>query len=247
MSRKGKHPPAGKSCYFAESRDYSKIIAAELEFFKGLVAAKNSISCIPGNPSVQTALREVTPFLSNQERPLSIIVQFAVTDPRSGAPHMLFLGTRLQPPKPQSHAQVTHFLCLADAESFLAKVHADFDFHPEAQEKKPSPHVQMGGRIFEALLKHHPHNRPTVCWNEGMDKPRLPSLPICTALLWHWAFLEYDGSEQISGFLRAWHWRDLVKKAEAAVLRPYFEDGLSMIDARPDEGLLTALYDPVSK
>lgn len=246
MSKKPK-APAAKPSYFGESRDYAKVVAAEFAFFKGLVDAKNDISSIPSNPSLQTALKEITPFLNDQGRPVNIIVKFSVTDPRSNASHTLLLGTRLQPPQPQSHAQVTHFLCLADAESFLAKVHADFDFQPEAKEKKPSPHVQMGGRVFESLLQKHPHSQPTVCWNEGVDKPRLPSLPICTALLWHWAFLEYHDSEQISGFLKAWHWKELVKKAEAAVLRPYFEDGLRMIDDHPGNGLLNALYVPVPK
>jgi len=247
MSKNCKRSPAGEPWYFADSRDYAKVVAAEHAFFDGLVAAKNNISTMPGNQSLQAALREVTPFLHDQDRPLNILVKFAVTDPRSQAAHTLLLGTRLQPPQPKSHAQVTHFLCLADAESFLAKVHIDFDFHPEAEEKKPSPHVQMGGRVFTSLLGQHPHSRPTVCWNEGIDKPRLPSLPICTALLWHWAFLEYSDSEQVSGFLTAWHWNELVKKAEAAVLRPYFMDGLRIIDERPEKGFLKALYVPVAK
>lgn len=247
MSKKDKLPPVKRLCYFGQSRDYSKIVAAELEFFRGLNDAKNQIASIPSNISIQAALRTISPFLQDQGRPLSILVKFEVTDPRSGAEHILFLGTNLQPPKPRSHAQATHFLCLADAETFLVKMHSDFDFYPEAQEKKPSPHVQMGGRVFEALLKQHPHGRPTVCWNEGVDKPRIPTLPLCTALLWHWAFLEYSGSEEVSGFLTAWHWKNLVKRAEEAVLRPYFEDGLAMIDTFPDKGLLNALYIPVDR
>ncbi len=246
MSKKPK-TPAGKHSYFSESRDYAKVVAAEFAFFKGLVDAKNAISSIPRNPSLQTALKDITPFLNDQGRPLDIIVNFSVTDPRSNASHTLLLGTRLQPPQPQSHAQVTHFVCLADTASFLAKVHADFDFQPEASERKPSPHVQMGGGIPEALLKCHQLSEPIVRWQKGMSKPRLPSLPFCTALLWHWAFLEYPDSEQISGFLKAWHWKELVKRAEAAVLRPYFEDGLGMIENHPDKGLLNALYVPVDK
>lgn len=246
MSKKPKAPTV-KPSYFGESRDYAKVVAAEFAFFKGLVAAKNDISSIQRNQSLQAALKEVTPFLQDQGRPLNIIVQFSVTDPRSNASHTLLLGTRLQPPQPQSHPQVTHFLCLADAESFLAKVHADFDFHPEATEKKPSPHVQMGGGVSGPLLKCHQHSQPSVRWDEGMSKPRLPSLPICTALLWHWAFLEYRDNEQILGFLTAWHWNELVKKAESTVLGPYFKDGIEMIKEHPDKGLLNALYVPVIK
>ena len=247
MSKKGKSPAVAKPYYFAESRDYGKVVAAEVAFFKGLVAAKNHISGISKNPSLQTAIKEVAPFLMDQGKTLNVIVRFSVTDPRSKAVHTLLLGTLLKPSLPGTHAQATHFLCLADDDSFLSKIHADFDFHPEADEKKPSPHVQMGGRVFESLFKQSSNKSRNVCWNEKIDKPRLPSLPICTALLWHWAFLEYSGSEQISGFLEAWHWKALVKEAENTVLRPYFEDGLGIIDSQPDKGLLNAIYVPVAK
>lgn len=246
MSKNNK-AAAQRSPYFATSRNYSDAVDAEFAFFKGLLAAKDHIRGFSANPSLQTALKQVAAFLIDQGQPLNIVVQFSVTDPRSKHKHTLLLGTQLEPPKPKCHPLVSHFLCLADADSFLTKVHADFDFHADAEEKKPSPHIQMGGRVPTSLLKHCASSQPKVCWNEKMDKPRLPSLPVCTALLWHWAFLEYSRDEQASDFLNAHHWKQLVKAAEATVLRPYFADGLHLMDNKPASDLLSALYVPLSK
>ncbi len=230
--------------YFSETREYEKVLENEFAFFNGLVSAKNNI---PYNPSLQKTFKDLTGFLQDRWKPLDILVEFSVVDPRSKEPHRMLLGTRLKPPEAASHAQVTHFLCLADSESFLTKVHADFDFHPTADEKKPSPHVQMGGRVFDLMRKNHWSKEPKILWDENLDKPRLPSLPICTALLWHWAFLEYQTSEQISGFLNTWHWKQLVKNAELAVLKPFFEDGVRLMNNHSNNGLLNALYVPLSK
>jgi hypothetical protein len=246
MSKKHK-AQARRTSYFAEFRDYSNAVAAELAFFNGLLAAKDHIRSISSNPSLRAALSQVAAFLLDQGRPLNIVVKFLVTDPRSEYEHTLLLGTQLEPPQPECLPQVTHFLCLADADSLLMKVHTDLDCHANAQEKKPSPHIQIGGRVPPTLWQHCFNVQPKVSWNTQVDKPRLPALPTCTALLWHWAFLEYSNSEEASDFLGAHHWKQLVKDAEATVLRPYFSDGLQLIQRRPAAGLLNALYVPLSK
>ena len=244
MSKKPK-PAVAKPCYFAEARSYAKVVEAEIAFFDGLIQAKNNI---PNIPSLQKSLKDAANFLQDHRgRSLNILVEFTVTDPRSGETHTMMLGTLLKPPQTKSHAQVTHFLCLADADHLLTKVHADFDFHPEADEKKPSPHVQLGGRMFDSIVEKLKNKGLKICWNDTVDKPRMPSLPISTALLWHWAFLEYQDSEQISGFLKNWHWKQLVKKAEQAVFLPFFRDGVQLIEGDPDKGFLNALYVPVPK
>lgn len=244
MSKKP-NPPKVFPSYFEEARDYAKVAKTEFVFFDGLLKAKDKI---PSSPSLQKALREVAGFLQDYKgRSLDILIDFSVNDPRSGETYKMTLGTLLKPPQPNSHAQVTHFLCLADADSLIAKVHADFDFSPNANEKKPSPHLQLGGRVFDSLLKNHANKAPKVWWNEKLDKPRIPSLPICTALFWHWAFLEYRSSDEVSKLLKTWHWRQLVKAAENAVFLPFFEDGVRMLKNHPENGLLDALYVPLSK
>lgn len=236
-----------KPSYFAECRNYENAIAVEVAFFKGLLDAKDYIKGMLSNRSLQVACKEVASFLQDHGRPLDILVDFSVTDPRSSAVHTLFLGTQLNPPKKDCHAQVTHFLCLTDDNSILVKIHLDLDFHADASEKKPSPHVQIGGRAFPALFNKNASNKQTICWNEQLDKPRMPSLPTCTALLWHWAFLEYQGNEQVSDFLDTWHWKRLVQKAEESVLAPYFADASRLLQQKPAHGFFNALYFPLSK
>ena len=103
--------------------------------------------------------------------------------------------------------------------------------------------MQMGGRVDAALAKAGGQ----CCWREDVDKPRMPSIPICTALLWHWAFLEYRGAEQVTPILDAWWWNKIVQQAEQSVLRPFFDDGLKLITGKSKNRLLNAFYDPVPK
>ena len=228
-------------CYFADTRDYGKVVDAEFAFFKGLVGGRNAL---PSDPSVQKVLGDVAGFLQDhQGRSLDVLVEFSVADPRTKAPHTIVLGTLLRPPQTNAPAVASHFLCLTNADSLLAKFHTDFDFEPGAREKKPSPHVQIGGRVSDLLKRRW----PTILWDEDVDKPRLPALPLCTALLWQWAFLEYQGETLMSKFLKNQWWNKLVKDAEAAVLAPFFEDGARLMKNDPQQGLLKALYFPIPR
>lgn len=225
--------------YFADARDYGKVIKAEEMFFRGLVEAQSQL---PYNNSLQSTIYRITGFIQDPKgRELDVTVEFDVTDPHKGSAHKLFLGTRLSPPRQNSCAETTYFLCLADEELLLAKFHSDFDFDPSAKEKKPSPHVQIGGRIPLALRDKY----SKCCWNTDVNKPRIPTFPICTALLWHWAFLEYQNNALMMKFLENRWWHKLIKDAEGAVLSPFFNDGARLMHYQPQKGLLNALYVPV--
>lgn len=234
-------PARAHTTYFAETRDYMKVVEAEAGFFKGLVMARAQL---PTTESLDATIRHMTGFIQDPKgREVNLTVEFDVRDPRKGTAYKLFLGTRLSPPKPNSNAEATHYLCIANENSLLAKFHADFDFDPSAAEKKPSPHVQIGGRIPPALLSRYSNQY----WHTDVNKPRLPSLPISTALLWHWAFLEYQGDEMFAKFLKNDWWKKLIKDAESAVLRPFFEDGRRLMLDHPEKGLLNALYVPLNR
>jgi hypothetical protein len=177
-------------------------------------------------------------------RPLDVLVEFHVNDPRSKAPQNIYLGTKLSPPATESVPQVTHFFCLGDSSNLLTKIHHDRDFAAGAFEKKPLTHIQVGGRVAPSLAAKA---GGPCCWREDVDKPRIPSLPVCTALLWNWAFLEYQDAEQIALILEARWWGRIVQKAEESILKPFFDDGLKLINQKPQMGLLKAFYDPVPK
>jgi len=228
--------------YFARSRDYLSIIDVECEFFAALAQKKDELI---GNYTIHKALAAANQFLEDpQGRPVQVLVRFEVNDPRTEAPHLIYLGTSLSPANGQAHAQVSHYLCLGDGSSLLTKLHHDHDFNPIATERKPSPHMQTGGRVDTTLSGM---GGGPCCWRDDVDKPRVPSIPFCTALLWHWAFLEYPDAEQIAPIVKTSWWPRIVKDAEISLLKPFFNDGFKLLDERPAMGLLKALYEPVAK
>lgn len=228
--------------YFAESRDYLNVVEEEVKFFSTLIDKKGELSA---NFSVQQALKDVIHFLGDPNgRSLNVLVEFDVNDPRSQVPQTIYLGTKLCPSKTDTESQVTHSFCLADESTFLANIHLDRDFNPNATEKKPSTHIQMGGRLHPYLAAKGNKN---CCWRDDVDKPRVPSLPVCSALLWHWAFLEYRDVQEITRIIKAWWWIKIVQNAEESILRPFFGDGIKLLNEKPQMGLLNAFYNSVPK
>lgn len=227
--------------YFAETRDYSKIVEIEAIFFRELVRARTQF---PSHASLQENIHKMSLFIDDfKGRELELTFGFDVSDPRKSTSHKLFLGTRLSPARPGSAAESTHFFCLADEDALLTKFHADRDFDEGRVEKKPSSHVQSGGRIPPALKGKY----EKIWWDPDVNKPRMPALPTCTALLWHWAFLEYQDNELPSKFLNNRWWHKLIKDAEGAIFTPFFEDGARLMKQHPESGLINAFYCAVPK
>jgi len=240
MSKKAKQASVIQA-YFAEARDYDKVVEAEASFFNGLASMRTEFA---GNRSVDESVRKMANFIQDPKgNALEFTVEFDVEDPRKQVPHKLFLGTRLSPKVGTSNAEVTHYMCLADENSLMAKFHVDFDFDPHVKEKKPSPHIQLGGRIPPALLGRYSQHY----WHTDVNKPRIPALPISTALLWHWAFLEYENNALFARCIKHSWWKKIIKDAERAVLKPFFEDGARLLQQHAENGLLNALYVPLNK
>jgi hypothetical protein len=239
MNKPPKAPPPSE--YFSAARDYRILSAAEVSFFKAFAEARAQF---PANRSIDEGLRRIAPYLQDPlGKQLDITIEFDVQDPRKGADQTIFLGTLLTPPSATSKGEVTHYMCLAAGDTLLAKYHADFDFDWNVPEKKPSPHLQIGGRIPRSLS-----SRYAKChWHTDVNKPRIPALPICTPLLWHWVFLEYESNPFTSKFLSNRWWKKLIKDAEAAAFTAFFSDGAALIRNHPEKGLLNSLYVPLAK
>lgn len=230
-----------KRQYFSCTRDFASIVAAEVTFFKAFAKARAQF---PANRSIDEVLRKIAPYLQDPlGKQLDITIEFDVEDPRKGTSQTVFLGTLLSPPNSQSKGEVTHYMCLAADDVLLAKYHADFDFDWNVPEKKPSPHLQIGGRIPPSLS-----SRYAKChWHLDVNKPRIPSLPMCTALLWHWIFLEYHGNPFTAKFLANTWWRKLIKDAETSAYSAFFSDGAELLRNYPEKGLLSSFYVPLAK
>ena len=251
--------------YFAEAQDYAGVVEAEAVFFEALICKKDELR---NHYSVHQAMKAANYFLGDPKgRPLDVLVEFCVNDPRTQATQRIYLGTKLYPGDGRSQPEVTHFFCLGDGSNLLTKVHHDRDFNNNASEKKPLTHIQMGGRVSPSLAakaaafysavdrteKQDQQDRilgsstasRACCWRDDVDKPRIPSMPVCTALLWHLAFLEYPRAEQVKPILDATWWHRIVVKAEESILKPFFDDGSNLMHYKPQTGLLNALYEPV--
>lgn len=230
---------------FSRYRDYEFISNIEFDFFSELSKNKGQFSGRekPGidNLSVAGSLANAMPFLSDKGGSvLSTIVSFDITKSRKRVDlDSMFLGTMLKPSKKAEEQQVTHFIALSKGDECHLKLHLDLDFDLGSPEPKPSPHFQVGGRALKV------NNRAfSMSWEKGLDKPRWPSLPFCTPLLWHAAFLEFQECESVQIFVNQSWWRNLVKKAELSLWKDFANDMNSNLGK---SSIIEALYPPPRK
>ncbi len=232
-----------KAPLFANQRDYSFITKIEQEFFLSLASKKGHFKGRerPGNSclTVESALDSTIQFVQAKDsNPLDLIVSFDLSNcNRRVDLDNMYLGTLLSPDKDIKKRQVTHFIALTKGDNCRIKLHVDLDFDVHPKEPKPSPHFQVGGR-FKI------NNREfSIGWDDGLDKPRLPSLPFCTPLLWHSAFLEFQECESVQLFLSQPWWQNLVKKAESSIWSSFTSD---MSAGLGKNCIIEALYYPTS-
>lgn len=114
----------------------------------------------------------------------------------------------------------------------IRKLH--FDIEPiqfrQGQEIKPTAHLQVCGTISPSmervgfLHEHVKHHYPEF------EKPRIPVMPTCMALLINWVLLEFQSDSSAAAILRNTQWRKLVRKAERTILKPYFSQCSQFLD-----------------
>jgi hypothetical protein len=242
MTAKAKVGLSASTDYFNNIRQYKIIAELERDFFKLLLEKKNELSTVP---SIQQALNNAVRFIQDPMGvPLNVLVEFEVYDTHRCKRQTMYLGTKLVPKAPSSDAQVTHGICMVEEGEYLAKIHIDRDFSSKDPTSNPSPHVQTGGRPFPGVEKKIT-GKPF--WKDDVDKPRIPSIPFSTALLWHWAFMEYPCDRRTAPFLHTGWWPTLIRKTEEAVLKPFFDDGSKLMQYKSASGLLQAFYIPLAK
>jgi hypothetical protein len=105
------------------------------------------------------------------------------------------------------------------------KFHFDYEpnFVRNELEPKPTFHLQLCGN----LSRHHigagivdadvEHLLPA--WS----KPRVPASPMSLALVLEWLFIEFGTEHSVQSARKGLNWTKIVRRAEAEVLRPYYE------------------------
>lgn len=105
------------------------------------------------------------------------------------------------------------------------KFHFDFEPAVSRNQKEPKPtfHLQMCGKLS-------PHHH-TDGYSDGhiehllpaWSQPRIPTQPMSLALVLNWLFIEFGHEQSVRDARLNPRWRSLVREAERAVLKPYYE------------------------
>lgn len=137
--------------------------------------------------------------------------------------------------KTMSNASYSLVVCkYADPASspIVRKMH--FDYEPVQQrnveEPKPSCHMQICGKLS-------PHHKAAgyqeirlQAMYPGWEKPRVPMPPTCIAMLLNWLLLEFQADPASQAVLRSPAWRNVVSRAERAILLPYYKAATKFLD-----------------
>lgn len=114
-----------------------------------------------------------------------------------------------------------------------------FDFEPATArnqaESKPTYHLQLCGK----LSPHHKNagyeeehiNHLLPSWSQ----PRIPVQPTSLILVLNWLFMEFGSEQPVINARTEPRWRSLVREAERAVLKPYYESCASFLSAAANE------------
>ena len=106
----------------------------------------------------------------------------------------------------------------------LRKLHFDYE-NPSISHKveaKPKVHLQMCGKASPHLIDKGFKEFRLCHMYPSIEKPRIPSIPTCLALMLDWLILEFSTDREIKKILEHVQWRDHVVEAEKQVLGPYF-------------------------
>jgi len=155
----------------------------------------------------------------------------------------LYLGALIKSKLPDQYTQVSYYLAISNGtnepnDRLLRKFH--FDFAPPAVDRlKPHPklHIQYAGGLPPALLERQFSDTHLKHMDPWFSEPRIPSAPICLALLLHLAFQEFR-DETTHRFAARAEWRNVVKVNERFMLRNFHECCLKVLDGKQEEGKL---------
>jgi hypothetical protein len=179
---------------------------------------------------------------------LNLHLRFKAQDPRAGRnakAHWIELGSSVNS---KADTLVTYLFAIGEEENDstckgLRKVHFDLEPKNSKAEPKPAIHLQFAGRCPDILLSSGYAQDAFDYLLPGLDKPRIPSLPMCTALLLQWAFLEYQSSDdQIDKFIKTPEWQAVICAAERDILKTYFQKSHDWLASTANEKVSFLAY-----
>lgn len=123
----------------------------------------------------------------------------------------------------QNYSLATYALSMCDSDTeekkLIRKFHFDYDPQGNSSlEKKPTYHLQYGGKATPKLESNGVSAETLHDW---LSVPRLSISPINLALLLDIVFNEFP-NEETNHVIEKSEWRDMIKKNEDEILKPYF-------------------------
>jgi hypothetical protein len=141
--------------------------------------------------------------------------------------------------KKDDYEILSYYFMLCDSEKVIRKFH--FDYTPENIEKRvPCPifHIQYPGKLSDHLLSLNLAYDHLEC---GLSEPRISFMPMSLALTINLLFKEFR-NEETHRAIEDSTWRELIKKNETDILRPYFRKCNTFFSAPPANKLFTNDY-----
>jgi len=141
--------------------------------------------------------------------------------------------------KTVSNASYSLLICrYADPVSspIVRKVHFDYESLAVRNHSEPKPmaHLQICGKLSPHHLKAgYSSNRINGLY-PAWEKPRFPLPPTSIALLLNWLLLEFQTDPASQGILNSPTWRNLVARAERAMLTKYFSEATRFLTSAGD-------------
>lgn len=158
---------------------------------------------------------------------------------RSGATNNLYMGlfASSKGTHPDlSNSSYSLVICECDKKKskIIRKLHFDYEneilIH-KSSEKKPSNHLQICGKLSRYLKELGYDDADLEVLAPGFEKPRMPFMPMCLAILINWVMLEFNNDNNAKAIIRNPRWRKHVAEVERKVLLPYINECLSFFNA----------------
>lgn len=221
-----------KGASFDKINTYEYLKSVEIGFIDKLLAKKGDLHRCDNEGKWGTLIRNLTDIRqSTGNHGINFTIELAVHS--DSINYRLILGTQLSATGIVPQATYSMTLLSEDGEP-KSHIHFDYNYDKNGRDKKPTPHIQSGGRLHGDLKNKE-------IWDPKLDKPRVLSLPFCTPILWENAFREFPNTPMLKPLTHehSW-WKKTVLWAETAMWIPFFKEAIE--GHKTDKAFFSRLY-----
>jgi hypothetical protein len=206
--------------YFSECLNFGQLIEVENCFFNKIYALRGD-PAFTGSAPFQRALPKICEIIKDKARkPFLLSIKIPIPVPRLNGNSWLRIGSKFQP----DERLASYSMAIHHGGVWKCKLRFDFDAKRRAlddkKESHPFSHIQLGGDLAKDEVDIGCDKR----WDDDIDIPRIPCMPCSSAILWHFAFLQFKNTPSFNRFLKSHWWNNIIIDAEAQLWGSYFTD-----------------------